>query len=148
MKRIFLVVLCSALTLLGWRVSYADSHRSPGQVAMSSMRGTMGRGMMGGMRSNEGNSAAGNESGPLYVYIQSNGLSCMSCHAVSGNAAGPAFTDIARRYAGGDGAEDNLIESITNGASGRWKEYPPMPAGLANKAQAKELARLILGLAR
>lgn len=104
--------------------------------------------MMGGMRSNGGSGASGNESGPLGAYIQSNGLSCMSCHAVSGNAVGPAFTDIARRYVGQAGAEDNLAKSIANGVSGKWEGYPPMPAGLANKDQAKELARLILNLAR
>ncbi|MEO6985834.1 MAG: c-type cytochrome [Paralcaligenes sp.] len=144
MKLSVLVVLCSALAVLGGRVSYANSHQALEQVAMSSMRG----GMMGGMRSNGGNSASVNKSGPLGVYIQSNGLSCISCHAVSGNSVGPAFTDIARRYAGQAGAEDNLAESIANGVSERWKGYPPMPAGLASKAQAKELARLILDLAR
>ncbi len=103
--------------------------------------------MMEGGSSNGGNGASGNKSGPLGVYIQSNGLSCMSCHAVSRNVVGPAFTNIARRYEGQTGAEDNLAKSIANGVAERWKGYPPMPAGLASKAQAKELARLILNLA-
>jgi len=153
MKRIVLVLLCGTLIVVGAAMGYAQSIRAHGQVAMSPMGGMMGggmmgSGMMGGTRPNGGGGAPSDNSGSLGSYIQSQGLSCMSCHAMAGNGLGPPFTDIARRYKGQAHAKDDLANSIANGVSGRWQGYPPMPGGLASPSQAAELARLILDLAR
>lgn len=112
------------------------------------MGGMMGGGMMGGATSSGGNGATNDKSEALGSYIQSQGLSCMSCHAVAGSGFGPAFTDIAKRYAGQAHAENDLAKSIANGVSGRWQGYPPMAGGLATPSQARQLARLILDLVR
>ena len=111
--------------------------------------GIMGGGMMGGF-GQRGESGPSKGSNPawdeLSSYVQSNGLACMSCHAYSARGAGPAFADIARRFAGHPGSRAELARAISNGVSGKWSGYPPMPAGLATLAQATQLAGLILRL--
>ncbi len=114
------------------------------------MGGMMGGGMMGGR-------ATPLEPGPvqgtnprwdkLSFYVQSNGLACMSCHAYSARGAGPAFADIARRFAGQPGSARELAAAISEGIAGQWPGYPPMPGGLATRSQAQELTELILSLA-
>lgn len=112
--------------------------------------GMMGGGMMGGYGP-RGQSGPNKGSNPqwdeLSTYVQSNRLACMSCHAYSRRGTGPAFADIAHRFAGHPGSGDRLARAISNGVSGQWAGYPPMPGGLATPSQAKELARLILRLA-
>jgi len=112
--------------------------------------GMMGGGMMGGYGSraepgpSEGTNAHWDE---LSSYVQSNGLACMGCHAYSGRGTGPAFTDIAQRFAGHPGGRKELAAAISDGVSGQWPGYPPMPGGLAAPKQAGKLAQLILDLA-
>lgn len=109
----------------------------------------MGGGMMGGYGPPEqaGPSKGSNAQWDEFSsYVQGHGLACMSCHAYSGRGAGPAFTDIAQRFAGHPGSRKELAQSISNGVSGQWPGYPPMPAGLATPGQARELAGLILRL--
>ncbi len=86
--------------------------------------------------------------GKFTSYVQSNGLPCMSCHALSGRGTGPAYMDIAHRFAGQANDATELTRAISNGVSGQWPGYPPMPGGLATPKQAKKLADLILHLAR
>jgi len=93
----------------------------------------------------------GNGSAPereLFSYVQSNGLPCMSCHTFSGRGVGPAFFDIAHRFAGQANAETELAGAISDGVAGQWAGYPPMPGELAEPKQARKLAGLILQLAR
>jgi len=115
--------------------------------------GMMGGGMMGGMMGQGANSSPSQSeesSNPaarnLLEYVRSNGLSCLSCHSVSARSVGPAFTDIAKRHAGNDGAQSALEESITTGATGKRTGYPAMPGGLASSSQAKKLAALIVSV--
>lgn len=114
--------------------------------------GMMGGGMMGGYGPrDEGPSEAGASNpdwGKLTSYVQSNGLACMSCHILSGRGAGPAYMDIAHRFARQTDGASELTSAISNGVSGQWPGYPPMPGGLATPKQAKNLAALILRLAR
>jgi cytochrome c551/c552 len=114
-------------------------------------RGMMNGGMMGGYgprNEGPGQGTASTPAGELMSYVRSNGLPCMSCHAFSGRGAGPAFLDIAHRYAGLAGARTGLARAISEGAYGRWPGYPPMQGGMARPAQADKLAGLILQLAR
>ena len=111
--------------------------------------GMMGGGMMGGYgpREEQGPSRGANQQwDELSSYVQSNGLTCMSCHAYSARGTGPAYADIAQRFAGHPGSRKELAQAISSGVSGVWPGYPPMPAGLATPGQAKELAGLILHL--
>jgi cytochrome c551/c552 len=110
-----------------------------------------GGGMMGGYGPRNEAPGQGNASTPgreLFSYVQSNRLPCMSCHTFSGRGAGPAFLDIAHRYARQENAETGLARAISEGVYGRWPGYPPMQGGMARPAQANKLAELILQLAR
>lgn len=82
----------------------------------------------------------------LLSYVNSNGLACMSCHAIDHRVIGPPWQDVAVRYKGKPHAETTVANAIANGNTGLWAGYPPMPAGMATPAQAKDLAKLILHL--
>lgn len=85
------------------------------------------------------------DAGKIQAYVQSKGLACMSCHGIDNKIVGPAWTDVAKKYKGDPKAEAELTKRIANGGSGIWGATP-MPAGMATPAQAKDLAKLILGL--
>jgi cytochrome c len=73
---------------------------------------------------------------------------CLACHAVDKKLVGPAYQDIAKKYAGQNDAEATLIKSIRAGGSGKWGPIP-MPAQAAlSDADAKTLAAWILGGAK
>lgn len=101
----------------------------------------MGSGMMG-QGSDEGTAPASVDSkraDALLGYIREQNLSCMQCHAIAGSGFGPPFAAIAEHYANRTNVESTLAEHIRQGL-GR------MPAGLADKTQAAQLARLIMEL--
>lgn len=69
---------------------------------------------------------------------------CMACHAVDKKLVGPAFKDIAKKYAGDKSAEAKLADKIVKGGSGTWGPIP-MPANpQVNEAEAKKLAAWVL----
>ncbi len=71
---------------------------------------------------------------------------CMACHAVDKKLVGPAFKDVAAKYAGQAGAADKLAAKIIKGGSGVWGPVP-MPANAqVNEAEAKKLATWVLSL--
>ncbi|WP_446719599.1 c-type cytochrome [Hydrogenophaga sp. OTU3427] len=73
---------------------------------------------------------------------------CMACHAVDKKLVGPAYQDVAKKYAGQKDAVDALVKSIKAGGSGKWGAVP-MPAQAAlSDADAKTLASWILGGAK
>ncbi len=70
---------------------------------------------------------------------------CMACHAVDKKLVGPAFKDVAKKYAGQKDAADKLAAKIMKGGSGVWGAIP-MPANpQVNEADAKKLATWVLG---
>ena len=70
---------------------------------------------------------------------------CMACHAVDKKLVGPAYKDVAKKYAGQAGAADKLAAKIMKGGSGVWGAIP-MPANpQVNEAEAKKLAAWVLG---
>ena len=71
---------------------------------------------------------------------------CMACHAVDKKLVGPAYKDVAKKYAGK--SADELAKSIKAGGSGKWGAVP-MPAQAAlSDADAKTLATWILAGAK
>lgn len=69
---------------------------------------------------------------------------CMACHAVDKKLVGPAFKDIAAKYAGDKSAVDKLATKVMKGGSGTWGPVP-MPANpQVNEAEAKKLVSWIL----
>lgn len=69
---------------------------------------------------------------------------CLACHAADKKLVGPAYQDVAKKYAGQKDAEAQLAHSIKAGGSGKWGPVP-MPAQAAlSDADAKALAGWIL----
>ena len=71
---------------------------------------------------------------------------CMACHAVDKKLVGPAYKDVAKKYAGDKTAADKLATKIMKGGSGVWGAIP-MPANpQVSDAEAKKLASWVMGL--
>jgi cytochrome c len=69
---------------------------------------------------------------------------CMACHAVANKLVGPAFKDIAAKYAGQKDAEDKLSAKVQKGGSGAWGAVP-MPANpQVSEAEAHTLVKWVL----
>ena len=69
---------------------------------------------------------------------------CMACHAVDKKVVGPAYKDVAAKYAKDKGSVDLLAAKIMKGGSGVWGPVP-MPANpQVNEAEAKKLAAWVL----
>ena len=69
---------------------------------------------------------------------------CMACHSVDKKVVGPAYKDVAAKYAGQKDAVDKLAAKIMKGGSGVWGPVP-MPANAqVNEAEAKKLAAWVL----
>ena len=71
---------------------------------------------------------------------------CMACHAIATKVVGPAYKDVAAKYAGQKDAEDKLTAKVLKGGSGVWGAVP-MPANTqVNEAEARTLVKWILSL--
>jgi len=71
---------------------------------------------------------------------------CMACHAVDKKVLGPAFKEVAAKYAGQKDAVDKLSAKVMKGGAGVWGNIP-MPANpQVNDAEAKQLVQWILTL--
>jgi cytochrome c len=70
---------------------------------------------------------------------------CMACHALEKKVVGPAYKDVAKKYAG-QNAEAKLAAKIKQGGSGVWGAIP-MPANpQVSDAEAKQLASWVMSL--
>ena len=71
---------------------------------------------------------------------------CMACHAVDTKLVGPAYKDVAAKYAGNKDAAATLVQKVLKGGSGVWGPVP-MPANAqVNEAEAKQLVAWVLSL--
>ena len=69
---------------------------------------------------------------------------CLGCHAVATKLVGPAYKDVAAKYAGQADAQAMLVQSIRNGGAGKWGELPMPPHPKLSDAELKKLATWIL----
>lgn len=84
-------------------------------------------GAVRGMRTATAPAPASGETpaGALPSALEANG--CMACHAVDAKRVGPAFTDIAKKYADRPDAQRYLASRIREGGSGVWGPVPMPP---------------------
>ena len=69
---------------------------------------------------------------------------CMACHATDKKLVGPAYKDVAAKYASDKTAVDKLATKIQKGGAGVWGPVP-MPANMqVSDAEAKKLAAWVL----
>jgi cytochrome c len=71
---------------------------------------------------------------------------CMSCHSVDNRLVGPAYKDVAKKYAGQKDAEDKLVKKVLNGGSGTWGAMAMPPNAQVTDAEAHTLVKWILSL--
>lgn len=70
---------------------------------------------------------------------------CLACHAVDKKLVGPAYKDVAARYAGKADAVSQVAQHIQQGGSGKWGPIPMPAFANLDDAQAKALATWVLG---
>lgn len=68
---------------------------------------------------------------------------CMACHALDKKLVGPAYKDVAAKYAKEKDAYKKLAEKIVKGGGGVWGPVP-MPANAVTPAEAETLAKWVL----
>jgi cytochrome c len=69
---------------------------------------------------------------------------CMACHAIGSKLVGPAYKDVAAKYAGQKDAEAKLVAKVMKGGSGVWGPVP-MPANpQVSEAEAHTLVKWVL----
>jgi cytochrome c len=69
---------------------------------------------------------------------------CMACHAIGSKLLGPAFKDVASKYAGQSAAEAKLVTKVMKGGSGTWGTLPMPPNPQLSEAEAKTLVKWVL----
>jgi cytochrome c len=69
---------------------------------------------------------------------------CMNCHAIERKVVGPAFRDVARRYAGKPEVAAMLAEKIVKGGGGAWGPVPMAANPQLKAAEARQLAEWVL----
>jgi cytochrome c len=71
---------------------------------------------------------------------------CMACHAVDKKLVGPAYKDVAKKYAADAKAVDLLAAKIQKGGSGVWGAVPMPPNANVNADEAKKLATWVMSM--
>jgi cytochrome c len=69
---------------------------------------------------------------------------CVACHAVDKKLVGPAYQDVAKKYAGQKDAEAKLIEKVRKGGTGVWGPVPMPPNTAPSDADIKTLVEWVL----
>lgn len=72
---------------------------------------------------------------------------CTGCHALDKKSVGPAFKDVAAKYAGDATAQTKLVEKVKNGGKGVWGQAA-MPANSPRvpTADIEKLVSFILSI--
>jgi cytochrome c len=69
---------------------------------------------------------------------------CMTCHLINEKNIGPAWVDVANKYAGQDTAVAYLAKKIIDGGAGVWGEVPMAPHPAFTQADAEAVAKYVL----
>ncbi len=79
--------------------------------------------------------------------VKAHASNCFSCHAVDHKLVGPAFQQVAARYAGkGDAEVATLVRKIKSGGTGNWGDVPMTPHPELSEADLTEMVTWILSL--
>ena len=72
---------------------------------------------------------------------------CTTCHVVKGaKTIGPAYADVAKKYAGQKDAEAKLVDKVKKGGQGVWGQVPMPPNASVPDADVKALVKWILSV--
>ncbi len=82
--------------------------------------------------------------GDLEALLKKN--NCVACHAVDKKVVGPAYKDVAKKYAGQADAAKMLFEKVKHGGSGNWGQVPMPPNPAVPDAELQQIIKDILAL--
>jgi cytochrome c len=72
---------------------------------------------------------------------------CTACHVVKGaKTVGPAYADVAHKYAGRKDAEAKLAEKVRKGGTGVWGQVPMPPNPSVSDTDLSALVKWILSI--
>jgi cytochrome c len=71
---------------------------------------------------------------------------CMGCHTVERKLVGPAFRDVAKRYAGKPEVAAALADKVIKGGKGVWGPVAMAANPRVSPAEAKQLVAWVLSL--
>ena len=71
---------------------------------------------------------------------------CMACHSVDKKLIGPAYKDVAKKYAADKGAQAKLEDKVKKGGTGVWGQIPMPPNGTVPAADVSALVKWVLSL--
>jgi len=71
---------------------------------------------------------------------------CMSCHGVDKKIVGPAYKEVAKKYAGDKGAAAKLAAKVKAGGKGVWGEIPMPPNPQVKDEDLKKIIAWVLSL--
>ena len=71
---------------------------------------------------------------------------CMSCHGVDKKIVGPAFKDVAKKYAGDKTAHDKMVAKVKAGGKGVWGEIPMPPNPQVKPEDVSKIIDWVLSL--
>jgi cytochrome c len=72
---------------------------------------------------------------------------CTTCHVVKGpKTIGPAYADVAKKYAGQKDAEAKLVDKVKKGGQGVWGQIPMPPNAAVPDADVKTLVKWVLSI--
>ena len=69
---------------------------------------------------------------------------CLACHQIDKKLVGPAYKEVAKKYAADKGAEAKLAKKIREGGTGVWGQIPMPPNAGVNEKEAAILAKWVL----
>jgi cytochrome c len=72
---------------------------------------------------------------------------CTTCHVLKGaKTIGPAYADVAKKYAGQKDAEAKLVDKVKKGGQGVWGQIPMPPNAAVPDADIKTLVKWVLSI--
>jgi len=72
---------------------------------------------------------------------------CTTCHVIKGaKTIGPAYADVAKKYAGQKDAEAKLVEKVKKGGTGVWGQTPMPPNPSVPDADLHALVKWVLSI--
>jgi cytochrome c len=71
---------------------------------------------------------------------------CMSCHGVDKKIVGPAFKEVAKKYADDKTAHDRLVAKVKTGGKGVWGQIPMPPNPSLKPEDADKIVTWVLSL--
>lgn len=71
---------------------------------------------------------------------------CLTCHIEQEKLVGPAYKDVAAKYAGQQGAVDTLVNKVINGGSGVWGDAAMAAHPNLSRSDAEKMVNYILSV--